>query len=387
MLQKLKDFGGLIKQTFTEFSNDDCLSMAAALAYYTVFSLPPLLVIVISVAGMFWNRDAIQGSIEGEVQGMVGESGKEQIHSMIAQASQPQGRGLATAIGVVVLLVGATGAFAQLQHSLNKAWEVEPDPEQGGIKNFILKRILSLGMVLAMAFLLLVSLILTTVLSAAGHAMGGLLPSGISAVWPIIINFVVSFLVIWLLFAAMFKFLPDANIDWEDVWIGAAITALLFMIGKALIGVYLGTQAHGAGPVILILLWIYYSASIVLIGAEFTQVWARSYGKQIQPKAGAVRVERTKEYARHKPQPAPAFATAHQPQPVAAIADTNLQHLAERVEEGEAVDDTDDGRYLLIGNVPAKRSGATKKLLVPLCLGGFLWYWWSSRRGSGPQSY
>lgn len=375
MVEKAKTFGGLIKETFSEFSEDDCLSMAAALAYYTVFSLPPLLVIVITVAGMFWNPESIQGSIENEVQGMVGESGKEQIHTMIAQASKTQGRGLATAVGVIVLLVGATGAFAQLQHALNKTWEVEPDPKQGGIKNFLLKRILSLGMVLAMAFLLLVSLILTTVLSAAGDALGGMLPSGISAVWPIAINFVVSFLVIWLLFAAMFKFLPDARIDWHDVWIGAAITTLLFMIGKMLIGIYLGTQAHGAGPVILILLWIYYSATIVLIGAEFTQVWARSYGKQIQPKEGAVRVERKKEYDRPEQRPA------------ALVTDTELQYLPQRIEEDEPVVGMADSEEPLVVRSSKKESNTTKKLLVPLCVGGVLWYWWSSRKDSRTESY
>jgi membrane protein len=231
---------------------------------------------------------------------MVGQSGAEQIHTMVAEAGKPHQRGLAAAIGVGVLLVGATGVFAQLQHAINKTWEVEPDPDQGGMENFIVKRILSLGMILAVAFLLLVSLVLTAALSAAGTALGGMLPGGISSVWPIVINFVVSFLVIWLLFAAMFKFLPDARIDWYDVWVGGAITALLFMVGKILIGVYLGTQAHGAGPVILILLWIYYSAVIFLIGAEFTQVWSRSYGKDIEPKEGAVRVVRKKEYVRHQ---------------------------------------------------------------------------------------
>lgn len=301
MPTQAKNFWQLIKQTFSEFSEDDCPSMAAALAYYTVFSLPPLLVIVITVAGFFWSPDAIQGTIEGEIKGMIGESGKEQIHNMMVEARLSNRSGMAMALGAIVLLAGATGVFAQLQHSLNKTWEVAPDPEQGGLKNFIIKRILSLGMVLAVAFLLLVSLLLTTALTAAGDALGGLLPEGTSTIWPIMINFVVSFIVIWLLFAAMFKFLPDAQIAWRDVWIGAAITALLFMIGKMLIGVYLGSQAFGAGPLILILLWIYYSSLILLIGAEFTQVWARSFGKRIEPKEGAVRVVQKKEYERHSP--------------------------------------------------------------------------------------
>ncbi|MGN6136245.1 MAG: YihY/virulence factor BrkB family protein [Aureliella sp.] len=304
MAEKATSLWGVIKQTFSEFGRDDCPSMAAGLAYYTVFSLPPLLVLVVTIAGFFWSADALQGVVDDQVESMIGQSGKEQIASMMAAANQPHRSGWAMAMGVVVLLVGATGVFAQLQHALNKAWEVEPDPAQGGIKNFILKRILSLGMILAVAFLLLVSLVLTTVLSAAGDALGGILPGGISAVWPMLINFGVSFLVIWLLFAAMFRFLPDARIDWRDVWIGAAITALLFMAGKTLIGVYLGHQAYGAGPVILILLWIYYSAMILLLGAEFTQVWARSFGKQIKPKPGAVRVIQKTERQANTAQPA-----------------------------------------------------------------------------------
>jgi membrane protein len=232
---------------------------------------------------------------------MVGAGGREQIHNMMAEAGTTQRSGWAMVIGVVVLLVGATGVFAQLQHALNKAWEVEPDPAQGGIKNFIVKRILSLGMILAVAFLLLVSLVLTTALSAAGDMLGGLLPEGVSKIWPMVIHFVVSFLVIWLLFAAIFKFLPDAQIEWRDVWIGAAITALLFMVGKILMGLYLGSQNAGtfsAAPLILVLLWIYYSSMIILIGAELTQVWASSYGKQIEPKQGAVRVVQKKEAVR-----------------------------------------------------------------------------------------
>lgn len=369
---KAKNFMGLIKKTFTEFSEDDCLSMAAALAYYTVFSLPPLLVLVISIAGMFWDPATIQNSLEDEIRGMVGESGKEQIHTMIAEASAQKGKGWATAVGVIVLLVGATGAFAQLQHSLNKTWEVAPDPKQGGIVSMIMKRVLSLGMVLVMAFLLLVSLVLTTVLSAAGDTLGGLLPSGVSAVWPVIIHAVVSFLVIWLLFAAIFKFLPDARIGWRDVWIGAAITAILFMLGKMLIGLYLGTQAQGAGPVILILLWIYYSAAILLIGAEFTQVWARSYGKQIEPEKGAVRVVRKTAYTGQNSEP--------DTPPIRS-------RLAEPHEDNDRAKPTTEREHALASTSAPNQPSTAKKLLVPVCVGGVLWYWWSSRKASRHESY
>lgn len=309
MLANMKNFVQLVKQTFKEFGDDDCTSMAAALAYYTIFSLPPLLVIVITVAGLLWSPEVLQGAMEDEIQGMVGEGGREQIHKMMVDASTSTSGTWGIVIGVIVLLAGATGAFAQLQHALNKTWEVEPDSSQGGIKNFIIKRILSLGMILAVAFLLLVSLVLTAALSTTGDLVAGLLPSGVSTIWPALIHFAVSFLVIWLLFAAIFKFLPDAKVQWRDVWIGAAITAVLFMLGKMLMGMYLGSQADSseggndqgggfsAAPIVLILLWIYYSAMILLIGAEFTQVWAKSYGKTIEPKEGAVRVVRQKEVA------------------------------------------------------------------------------------------
>lgn len=298
MAERAKSTWQLIKQTFVEFGADDCASMAAALAYYTIFSLPPLLVIIISVAGIFWSPEDLQGTVESQIESMVGESGKEQIHSMMAQAGEQKGGTLGMIIGVVILLVGATGLVGQLQHALNKTWEVEPDPKQGGIMTFMFKRVLSLGMILAVAFLLLVSLVLTAILSSAGDLVGSLLPEGVSEIWPMVIEFGISFIIIWLLFTSIFKFLPDAKIAWSDVWVGGAITTLLFMLGKHLMGLYLGSQASGAGPVILLLLWIYYSSIILLLGAEFTQIWARSYGKDIEPEPGAVRVERDKAYQR-----------------------------------------------------------------------------------------
>ncbi len=298
MWNRLKAVVSVLKTTFREFSDDDCMSRAAALAYYTVFSLPALLVVVVAAAGLVWDASAVRGALEDEIAGMVGEGGTEQIALMMDKAND-SGRGIwATIIGGVVLLAGAIGVFGQLQYALNRAWGVKPDPKMGGIKQFVTKRLLSLGMVLVVAFLLLVSLALTTGLSAAGTAIGGVLggPSTDVALGflPVAIHLAVSWLVITLLFAAMFKFLPDAHIAWRDVWAGAAITAVLFVAGKSLVGLYLGSKDTGAygpaGSLVLVLLWIYYTSLIFLFGAELTQVLASTRGKEIQPEAGAVRV-------------------------------------------------------------------------------------------------
>ncbi len=303
MLNAAKRLFQTLRHAYEDFSDDDCMSMGAALAYYTIFSLPALLVVVLSVAGLFWDAGEVRGALEQEIEGFVGETGKEGIATMIDKANQP-GRGLAASIiGGVVLLLGATGVFGQLQHALNRVWEVEPDPAKGGLKNFIFKRVLSLGMVLAIGFLLLVSLVLTTVLSSVGDALGGLLPEQVSKVWPVAIHLLVSLVVITLLFAAMFKFLPDAQLTWRQVWFGSAVTALLFIVGKSLIGLYLANKDPGAygaaGSLVLILLWIYYTSLIVFFGAEFTQAWSTSHGEAIEPKPGAVRVAEKKQYQRH----------------------------------------------------------------------------------------
>jgi membrane protein len=224
---------------------------------------------------------------------MMGADGAEQVGTMMEQANQPEGRGFRAIVGIVALILGATGAFMQLQNALNRAWDVEPDPDAGGIKNFIVKRVLSLGMIAGLAFLLLVSLALSAVISMAGDMVGEILP-GTSEPLLHLLNFALSFAVITVLFAAMFKVLPDARIAWKDVWVGGAATALLFMIGKFALGFYLGRsnpgEAYGAaGSLALILVWIYYASMIVLLGAEFTQVWAERRGGGIEPEAGARR--------------------------------------------------------------------------------------------------
>lgn len=288
----------LLKDTFKGFSEDDVPTMAAALSYYTVFSLPPLLVLLLTLVGAVLDPQDIQGTIEAQMRDAMGAQGANQVHTILANADRPGAGGLVpTILSVVALLLGATGVFGQLQAALNKAWGVAPDPAKGGIKAMLAKRVFGVGMVLGLAFILLVSLVVSAMLAAFGEQLGRFLPSGLSAPVLEAINFVGSLAVISLLFAAIFKVLPDAEITWRDVIVGAVVTALLFVAGKFALGLYLGRSNPGeafgaAGALALMLVWIYYSSMIVLLGAEFTQAWAERRGSGIVPERGAVRVVR-----------------------------------------------------------------------------------------------
>ncbi|HXE56811.1 MAG TPA: YihY/virulence factor BrkB family protein [Gemmatimonadales bacterium] len=300
-------FFGLLKESVRDFLDDDCPDMAAALSYYTIFSLPPLLLLILLIAGAVMDPQDVQGALEGQIGGMMGPAAAEQIHTILQRAERPGAGGLvATVFGVVVLLVGATGAFGQLQKALNRAWEVGPDPERGGIKSFLTKRLFSFGMILVVAFMLLVSLVLSAALSAFGDRLSGMLGGGVSEPALHAVNFLASFAVVSLLFALMFKVLPDAVTAWRDVWVGAAVTTLLFVLGKILIGFYLGRSNPGeafgaAASLAIILVWIYYASMIVLFGAEFTQAWAVRRGHGVEPEPGAVRVERETRWVRPAP--------------------------------------------------------------------------------------
>ncbi|MBA3345464.1 MAG: YihY/virulence factor BrkB family protein [Gemmatimonadales bacterium] len=295
---------GLVKQSGKDFIEDDCPTMAAALSYYTVFALPPLLLLILLLVGTVLDPREVEVALEGQAGSFLGPSGREQVKTIVESANQPGAGGLLpTILGIAGLVLGATGVFGQLQAALNKAWEVEPDPQQGGIKNFIFKRVFSFGMVLALAFLLLVSLALTAMLSAFGDGLGRFLPEGLSEPVLHVFNFLVSFGVISLLFAAMFKVLPDATLAWRDVWVGAIATAFLFVLGKFLLGLYLGRSNPGeafgaAGSLAVMLVWIYYSSMILLLGAEFTQTWADERGSGVKPEEGAVRAVREKRHER-----------------------------------------------------------------------------------------
>lgn len=296
MKMDLKAAWPMLKDTVEKGLDDDIFSLGAALAYYTVFSLAPLLLIAISVAGLVYGRDAVQGRLVGEIQGLIGQQGAQAVQTMLAHNWRSGSSVMATVIGIATILFGASGVFGQLQGSLNKIWEVAPKPNLG-IKGFLKSRFLSFGMVLGIGFLLLVSLIVSAALTAVSTYATGLVPS-LNVLFSVL-SFVISFAVIAFLFAMIFRYLPDAEISWEDVLVGAVATAFLFTIGKSLIGLYLGksgvTSAYGAaGSLVVILLWVYYSSQILFLGAEFTQVYACRFGKEIMPSSHAIRVKRVK---------------------------------------------------------------------------------------------
>lgn len=287
----LSDAKYLVKQTIEEWQEDKASRLAAALAYYTVFSLPPLLIIALAIAGWLYDDPQVaQEQLLSEVGSLVGQDGAEAVAQILENASGP-GKGLlALGIGVITLLFGASGVFAQLQETMNTIWEVQPRPGRG-IMGTIKDRFFSFTMVLGVGFLLLVSLLLSAILAAMGEFISGWLPQAI--VLAQVINFVVSFAVTVLLIAMIYKIVPDVEVKWNDVWIGAIVTAALFTVGKWAIGFYLGRSAPAstygaAGSLIIILLWIYYSAQILFLGAEFTQVYARRFGQRIRPSEGAI---------------------------------------------------------------------------------------------------
>ncbi|MCC6860016.1 MAG: YihY/virulence factor BrkB family protein [Bryobacterales bacterium] len=286
----------LLKTTVSDLIEDDCPTMAAALAYYTVLSLPPLLMLVIALAGFFVGREQVQGAIRQQFTQMMGQGAAEQAGTMVARTQLISGQGWWSALlGVAVLIFGATTAFAQLQTALNRAWEIQVDPGQGGVKTFLGKRILSFGMILALAFLSLVSLVLSAALAAAGSWAGRFLPEWMSGAMLQGINAGAAIAIIAALFGAIFMYLPDAKLGWRQVAVGAVLTALLFSAGKFLIAYYLGSSGvagacGAAGSLILILVWVYYSSMIVLFGAEFTQAWAKAHGTAVEPEEGALRI-------------------------------------------------------------------------------------------------
>ena len=281
------------KEVLSKYGKDKIPILAASLAYYTVFALAPILIVVISLLVFFGQGDA-QNVILDQVRGLLGSNGAQLIETMIENRQAGGGNWIATVVGTALLVVGATGLFLQLQTALNLIWGVEPDPDSGGVGRLILNRILSLGMVLVIAFLLLVSLVLTAVLESLTQGASAALP-GAAALW-MVLNWVVSIAVIGLLFALIFRYLPDARVPWRQAMVGGFITSILFTIGKWALGLYLSTAAvassyGAAGSLVVLLLWVFYSAQILLIGAEFTETYARRSGHAITPDDHAVRRE------------------------------------------------------------------------------------------------
>ena len=288
----------LLKQTFQEWLQDKAPQLGAALAYYTVFSLAPLILVLLAIVGVVFREDPAGAwdKITQQMNYFLDPSAVEVVQSIAQKASQPGKSTIATIIGIALALFGASGVFGQLQDALNTIWGVKAKPGRG-IWGFLRNRFLSFAMVGGICFLLLVSLAIEALLKGFSHYVQSLLPGGM--VIALAVYLVFDFTVVVLLFAMIFKFLPDVKIQWRDVWIGAGITAILFGIGKWLLGFYLGSGAAGsaygaASSLITLLLWVYYSSQILLFGAEFTQVYAQRAGRGFKPSEYAVRVE-TKE--------------------------------------------------------------------------------------------
>lgn len=294
-----RELYALMQKTVEEWLEDGASNLAAALAYYTIFSLAPLLIIAIAVAAFFFaDRSIIHDQLIAQIRGLIGQGGAELVGEMLDNSAKNNRSLIASLLGFVTLFIGATGAFAQLQSALNQVWDVEAKSE--GISGMLKVRALSFAMVLVIGFLLLVSLVISTALSTINAFFLSSLPGG--ELLARTLSLALSFGLITLLFALIYKVLPDAEIEWRDVWIGAAVTALLFTIGKYIIGLYLGNSSVGtaygaAGSLVVLLLWIYYSAQILLFGAEFTQVYARRHGDRIRPSKHAISVARSAEGA------------------------------------------------------------------------------------------
>ena len=278
-----KEIISLVKEAALGWNADGAASMGAAIAYYTIFSIAPLLIIIMAIAGFFFGTDAVQGQIYGQAQTFLGNEGATALQGLVKSANQPTTGLFATGISIGLMLVGASGVFAELQGAMDKIWQTPVEKKKSGLWYIIRRRILTFGVLLAVAFLLIVSLAISALISSIQS-----LWSVTAEAWvPVfeILNFSVSFLLISALFALLFRLLPRATIAWSDVVMGAIVTALLFNVGKLLIGLYIGKTAitsgfGAAGSIIAMVIWVYYSAQIFLLGAEFTWAYAKKFGSR-----------------------------------------------------------------------------------------------------------
>ncbi|MFD2521502.1 YihY/virulence factor BrkB family protein [Emticicia soli] len=292
---KIKEYYSFAQEVFSEFSTDNATKLSASLSYYTIFSLAPMLVVIISVASIFYGREAIQGEVYGQINWLIGKEAAAQVEQLIKNARLSQKSGIAAIIGTGTLLVGATGVFAEIQDSINFIWSLKAKPKSGILK-YLFNRLLSFSLILSLGFLLIVSLLINTFLDIFSQRLQVIFEN-VTVYLFLFVNLLIVFSVITLLFATIFKVLPDGKIAWKDAFIGAGATAVLFMLGKFLIGYYLGqstimTTFGAAGSVVIILLWVYYSSTILFLGAEFTKVYTRHYGTPIQPNRNAVLLEK-----------------------------------------------------------------------------------------------
>lgn len=297
-MEKHSFFGkswSLLKHTYKEFDEDNAIKLSASLSYYTIFSLPPLIMIILSICGVFFGVEAVTGQFFGQINGLVGNDAALEIQEMIKSIELSNSNVFATIVGVVTLIIGASGVFAEIQSSINFIWGLKPKPKKGLVK-FVKNRLMSFSMIASVGFLLLVSLTVNSVMDAFNKRLMQYFPDSTIYLF-YILNIVILFVSTTILFAIIFRTLPDGKIAWKDTLIGAGVTSVLFMIGKFLIGLYLGNSsvasAYGAaGSVIIILVWVYYSAIILYFGAEFTKVYALSYGKKIIPNDYAVEIKK-----------------------------------------------------------------------------------------------
>jgi membrane protein len=288
------DLWDVIKKTFTRWNDADPFRQSAIIAFYAIFSLPALLVILITIAGYLFGEDAVRGNISQEIAGMLGSDAANMIELMVANAVESDASTLMMIVGIGILIFGATTVFFQLQKSLNRIWGVVPKPDKAFMK-YLRDRLFSFGLILAIGFLMMISLVITSMLTAFSGLIQQYVPEFLMVIFHIV-NVLVSLLVIATLFALMFKILPDAKIRWKSVWVGASVTAVLFEIGKYALGIYFSeadpaSMYGAAGSIILILLWISYVCMILFFGAEFTKQWAVKFGHGIVPKEGAELVE------------------------------------------------------------------------------------------------
>jgi membrane protein len=288
--RRLTDLGPILKKTFKIFWEREPFNNSIIIAYYTIFSLPGLLVIIINLAGYFYGTEAVTGQITSQIQGMIGGDTAGDIEKIIANATQSEGTTLASILGIATLIFGATGVFYQVQQIFNKIWEVKPKPK-GKFLKLLKDRVFSFGLILVVGFLLLVSLVLSAALSALGSWVSGHISEGLNIIFKML-DIVVSLGVITILFAALYKFLPDAKVGWKSVWTGATLTSILFVVAKFALGLYFGKSEPGstygaAGTIILIMLWVSYAGLILLFGAEFTRVYADRKGHRVAPTSNA----------------------------------------------------------------------------------------------------
>jgi len=290
----ISNFWEISKKTIVAWNKADPFRQGAIISYYAIFSIPALLVIIITAAGYFFGKEAVSGEISNQVTAAMGADTAKQLEEIVANASESKNSVLAAIIGVITLLVGATGVFVQLQKSLDLIWEVEVKAEKAWLKS-LKDRVFSFGLIMSIGFLLLISLLISAGLSAFSEWIKASMPDFMMVVFRLI-SFVVNFAVITVLFALMFRILPDAKVRWKDVWLGAMITALLFIAGKFALGLYFGKanpgSAYGAaGSIVLLMLWVNYSSMIVFLGAEYTKQFALHFGRDIEPAKDAVRIE------------------------------------------------------------------------------------------------